>query len=319
MERILVVRGGAIGDFVLTLPALELLREAFRRSRIEILGYKHIVALAEHRYYADAVRSIEYGPLASFFARGTELPSELADYFHSFDLVISYLFDPDRIFETNVKRCGVDNFIACDPKIAGGEHASIQLARPLATGLGVKISSPCARLFPTTTDRQCAAAFLDSPGTPVVAFHPGSGSATKNWPIEHWRELAERMLAGNGGAGSLLIVGGEADGAALGTLRSDLRGDAVRFGQNLPLPQLAAVLERCALFIGHDSGISHIAAAVGTDSLLLFGPTDPAVWAPAGRNVHVLRAPTRQLSDISVDLVYEAARMRLNAAPEVSS
>jgi heptosyltransferase III len=69
LNRILVIRGGAIGDFVLTLPAIKLLRDRWPTARLEILGYTHIVALAENRFYADAVRSIEYGPLASFFAR----------------------------------------------------------------------------------------------------------------------------------------------------------------------------------------------------------------------------------------------------------
>ncbi len=63
MNRILVIRGGAIGDFVLTLPALKALRDAWPQARIEILGYKHIAALAENRFYAQAVRSIEYGRL----------------------------------------------------------------------------------------------------------------------------------------------------------------------------------------------------------------------------------------------------------------
>ena len=89
MRSILVIRGGAIGDFILTLPALKLLRNGFPDARIEILGYKHIIALAENRFYAQATRSIEYGPLASFFSNQSELPAELADYFASFDLVIS--------------------------------------------------------------------------------------------------------------------------------------------------------------------------------------------------------------------------------------
>ncbi len=69
MSRILVIRGGAIGDFILTLPAIKLLRDAFPSAHLEILGYKHIVALAEMSGYADAARSIEYGPLSSFFNR----------------------------------------------------------------------------------------------------------------------------------------------------------------------------------------------------------------------------------------------------------
>src|SRR3954467_7611974 len=109
MNRILVIRGGAIGDFVLTLPAIKLLRESFPRARLEILGYKHIAALAENRFYAQAVRSIEYGPLSGFFAKGSELNPELRDYFGGFDLIVSYLFDPDGIFENNLRRCGAKN------------------------------------------------------------------------------------------------------------------------------------------------------------------------------------------------------------------
>jgi heptosyltransferase-2 len=113
-QRILVIRGGAIGDFILTLPSLKALREAYPDAHIEILGYKHIAALAENRFYAQAIRSIEYGPFASFFAKNSELPAELADYFASFDLIISYLYDPDGIFESNLHRCDVENLL-CGP------------------------------------------------------------------------------------------------------------------------------------------------------------------------------------------------------------
>ena len=77
MHRILVIRGGAIGDFVLTLPAIKLLRDRYSKAHIEILGSKHIAVLAEKRFYADAVRSIESGQLARFFAKDSELPAEL--------------------------------------------------------------------------------------------------------------------------------------------------------------------------------------------------------------------------------------------------
>ena len=98
MNRVLVIRGGAIGDFILTLPALKALREAYPYAHVEILGYKHIAALAENRFYAQAVHSIEHGPLSSFFARNSELPAELRGYFASFELIISYLYDHDQIF-----------------------------------------------------------------------------------------------------------------------------------------------------------------------------------------------------------------------------
>jgi heptosyltransferase III len=115
-RRILIIRGGAIGDFILTLPALKALRDAHPDAQVEILGYKHIAVLAENRFYAQAVRSIEYGPLSSFFANNSELSAELANYFASFDLIVSYLFDPDRIFESNLQRCGVENLLAARPR-----------------------------------------------------------------------------------------------------------------------------------------------------------------------------------------------------------
>src|SRR3954451_4890564 len=107
IKRILVMRGGAIGDFILTLPALKALREAFPSAHLDILGYKHIAAVAERRFYADAVRSIEYGPLSGFFSRNGELDEELRKYFAIFDLVTRYLYDPDGILRQHLHRAGV--------------------------------------------------------------------------------------------------------------------------------------------------------------------------------------------------------------------
>src|SRR5258708_4838587 len=192
MNRILVIRGGAIGDFVLTLPALKALRDAWPQARIEILGYKHIAALAENRFYAQAVRSIEYGPLSSFFAKNSELPAELANYFASFDLILSYLYDPDRIFENNLHRCGVENLLCGPSKIVeSGEHAACQLARPLEE-LGLRATDFAPRIYHSTEDREFAEDFLRGMPRPIFAIHPGSGSERKNWPIEKWIEFGSR-------------------------------------------------------------------------------------------------------------------------------
>ncbi len=132
VQRILVIRGGAIGDFILTLPALKLLRDKFPSAHIEILGYKHIVALAENRFYANATRSIDYAPLSRFFARDAELPEDLVEYFSGFDLIVSYLFDPDEVFAANLRRCNAARLISGSPKFHEREHAARQLAVPLA-------------------------------------------------------------------------------------------------------------------------------------------------------------------------------------------
>jgi heptosyltransferase-2 len=306
MNRILVIRGGAIGDFILTLPTLAALRERFPESHLEILGYKHIVALAERRFYANATRSIEYGPLASFFAKDSELCGELMKYFASFDLIISYLFDPDGIFVANLARSGTKHVVCGPPIITGKTHAARQLAKPLEE-LGTTLATSAAVFYPAAGDREFARLFLDLLTPPVVALHPGSGSTSKNWPLDRWSELGQRLLATNPGV-SLILIGGEADRAAIQSLRDVLPPNRVAIAEDLPLPHLGGVLGRCDLFIGHDSGISHLAAATGANCLLLFGRTDPAIWAPANENAHALRARGGDMTDIATDQVVRAAQ-----------
>jgi len=303
-QRILVIRGGAIGDFILTLPALKALRDARPQAHIEILGYKHIAVLAENRFYAQAVNSIESGSLARFFARNSDLPAELADYFASFDLIVSYLYDPDRIFETNLRRCGVENLI-CGPAriVENAGHATWQLARPIEE-LGIKVADLAERIFPSMEDREFAREFLASVPQPMIAIHPGSGSHKKNWPLENWIALFSQGSRFTD-LERVLVISGEADEAQTEQLEREWKNRDVRFARNLPLPYLAAVLER-SIFIGHDSGISHLAAGAGANCILLFGPTDPDVWAPKNENVRVLRAPSGKLDDLQIDTV-EAA------------
>jgi heptosyltransferase-2 len=303
MNRILVIRGGAIGDFVLTLPAIKLLRDRFPDAHIEILGHKPIIALAEKRVYSDATRSIEEGSLARFFAKDAPLPAELTAYFSSFDLIVSYLFDPDGIFQENLTRCRIKGFVAGPSKLSGHEHAAIQLARPLEQ-IGLHLQDFAAKIHPTERDREFARNFLGETSEPVVALHPGSGSETKNWPIENCKELGEHLFSTNR---SVLVIAGEADEERVRLLETAWKNKPVQFAKHLPLPHLAALFET-SLFLGHDSGISHIAAAVGARSILLFGPTSPDVWAPANRNVTVLQAPEGDLRLLSVESVIEAIR-----------
>ncbi len=298
MNRILVIRGGAIGDFILTLPAMKALRDAHPNTRIEILGYTHIAALAEKRFYAEAVRSIEYGALSSFFARNPELPAELREYFGSFDLILSYLYDPDQIFENNLRQCGARRILAGPAKIDNHAHATRQLARPI-TELGIPVSDFAAKIYPSPQDRQFADEFLRDCPHPIIAIHPGSGSEKKNWPLENWIALGHSL------PGSLIVVSGEADEERIAKLKCEWKDRHVRFAENLALPKLGALLER-TVFLGHDSGISHLAAAAGARCVLLFGPTDPEVWAPLSENVQIIRAASGRMEDVDLATVAQA-------------
>jgi len=311
MKRILVIRGGAIGDFNLTLPALKALRDAYPHAHIEILGYKHIAVLAENRFYAQAVRSIEYGPLSTFFAKNAELPSELVAYFAGFDLLISYLYDPDGIFECNLRRCGVELLIRGPAKIGKGEHAARQLARPMQE-LGSAVEDLAAKVYPSSEDQQCAQELLHDLPRPLVVFHPGSGSKKKSWPLENWIDIGNCLLGLDDFQGSLVIVSGEADEDEVRSLRSIWKNERIQFAKNFTLPELAAVFED-AIFVGHDSGISQLAAAAGANCILLFGPSDPEVWAPKNEKVQIIQAQGGDMASLGFEAVRDALINKLEA------
>jgi heptosyltransferase-2 len=147
---------------------------------------------------------------------------------------------------------------------------------------------------------------------PVVAFHPGSGSERKNWPLENWIHIGNHLLDSADFRGSLVVVSGEADEGRVRQLRAIWKNERVRFAANFPLPELAALFQD-AIFLGHDSGISHLSAAVGANCILLFGPTDPDVWAPKGKNVLVIRAPTGDMPSLQLETVRDALMNSLEA------
>src|SRR5207248_11248422 len=110
-------------------------------------------------------------------------------------------------------------------------------------------------------------------------------------------------LLGSGNfRGSLVVVSGEADEDRTKRLRAIWKNECVQFARNLPLPELAALFER-AIFRGHDSGISQLAAAAGANCILLFGPSDPEVWAPKGKYVCVIRSKSSAIEDIDTSAV----------------
>ena len=307
-----MIRGGAIGDFILTLPAIKALRDSYPNARVEILGHRQIAALAENRFYAERVRSIESAELARFFTKNTDLPPDLARYFAEFDLILSYLHDPASIFEANLRRSGAQNIVRGPSKLEKHLPATLQLAHPVKE-LGLPISDLAPRVYPSKEDRHRACQFLDRLAKPIVAFHPGSGSAKKNWPVQNWIEMGNHFLCNSDG--SLLTILGEADERPAGQLEQAWQNPRVRFAKSLPLTDLAAVLEQ-TIFVGHDSGISHLAAAAGANSILLFGPTNPEIWAPPNENVRVIRAPNGDLRQLDFEIVLDAldqafAQMRL--------
>jgi ADP-heptose:LPS heptosyltransferase len=182
--------------------------------------------------------------------------------------------------------------VAWDPAPPlAGPHASLWLAEALETfGLDARREPP--PLLFTEAERRDAQERTTGMPDGFLAVHPGSGSPSKNWPLERFVETAQRLSSGR----PWLLV--------LGPAEEEVKApSAARLARRLPLRTLGALLARAGLFLGNDSGITHLAAASGTRTLALFGPTDPALWAPVGPAVRTLRAPTHDVADLRVDEV----------------
>jgi heptosyltransferase-3 len=291
-NKILVIRGGAIGDFILTLPVLAAIRQQFPETRIEVLGYAHIAQLALIGGLADEVRSIEARALAGFFARRGDLDKKLQEYFGQFAVIVSYLYDPDEIFRENIGRCSKAQFIAGPhrPEEAANIHASRAFLRPLEQ-LAIFDADPVPRLKLEGMKRE----------RPTLALHPGSGSEKKNWPEHNWAELMARLLEDSDW--ELLLVGGEAEEGRIQRLAKRLPSARVEIAHSLALPDLARRLSQCRGFVGHDSGITHLAAAVGLPVLVLWGTTREETWRPIGERVALSRGG-EGLEKLSVDTVW---------------
>ena len=298
--KILVIRGGAIGDFILTLPVLTALREQFPNAGLELLGYPHVAALAEAGGLVDSIRSIEARPLAGFFAKNGTLDASLRDYFAGFAIIISYLYDPDRIFEENVRRCASKAQFIVGPHKPDERinlHATEALLKPLER-LAIFAPDPVpkltleSRLQPVErTALVSAEAGISNAGPggrQAIAIHPGSGSERKNWPEAKWAETLALLLENSNR--KILLVGGEAEGDRLARLAQRRSSEQIEILQSKPLVEVARRLSSCAAFIGHDSGISHLAAAVGVPTIALWGESNEVVWRPKGERVVVLKS-----------------------------
>jgi ADP-heptose:LPS heptosyltransferase len=186
-------------------------------------------------------------------------------------------------------------------------HKTAQLAAIL--GLD---PPPLPVVWTAPSDQAKAAALLPA-GRPIVALAPTANWAPKIWPAARFAELFHALPLI--GAVPVIFAGpGETERAMVAPLRAALP-DAIDLSGRLTLPQIAACLSRSSLFVGNDSGLMHLAAAAGAPTLGLFGPTNAAEYAPAGRRARAVIGPGADMTTISVEQVLAAADALLRQSP----
>ena len=278
--RRLIIRPGAIGDFIVALPAMECLRADY----LEVWTASAHVPLVR---FADAARSIAGSGIDLLGISETSGLERLIGELRSFDSIVSWYGTGREEFRDLVRRLGLPfRFFPALPAEGAGVHATdfyLEQARSIAPcecDAVPRIRCDEARVL--SDESATGGSRADEGVRPPKArqrmarqefavIHPFSGSARKNWPLEKFRGMAaklERVMP-------IRWCAGAGDPPLEGAVRID------------DLWELARWLARARLYVGNDSGITHLAAAVGTPVLALFGASDPRIWAPRGENVRV--------------------------------
>jgi ADP-heptose:LPS heptosyltransferase len=294
VPSILVIHQGALGDFLLALPALKILRKAFPQAKSTLMGYPRILELVENRFYAEEILSVDQKGMATFFVRDGSLDFDLSQFFKTFDLIVVFGRDGGGTLVGNLKRVcqgqilPINSSPPSDGKVHFIDHLLNQFIQQ-----GFPVSEPNPKLHLKDSDREWGKDFWKREGVTLeerakmIILHPGSGSRRKVWPLDRFFNLAHTLR--NQLGTKIFIVLGPAEGVEVQKAFEGIGSNSFILGKGLTLLQLASVMEGCWFFVGNDSGISHMATALGLPTLTIFGPTDERVWSPKGEKTSVVR------------------------------
>ena len=291
--RICLIHGGALGDFVLALRVVGALKLAWPRAFVDVLGRLEVASLAVGRAGVDGVASIDMPGFHTLFGETGEPDRACVDHLRQFDLIVDMLGGPGGTLGRRIGQACPDSCVASiETGLRDGfsGHITDQWLADLGDVLGRYFSAvPVPMVTFDQPHRLEARAKLQrlvpTAGQAIVMLHPGSGGRAKCWPMASFQALADALWQND--VQPVYLVGpveldilGEQVVTTLGT-HAPVIGDA-------SVTDAASLIDAADAYVGNDAGMTHIATAVETPTVALFGPTDPAVWRPLGPHVRVL-------------------------------
>lgn len=293
LERLLVVKLADIGDMLTATPALRALRETYPDARVDLLTTPAAAGIVPRRlvdHVWTAPRTLVSRPadlpiLVCLLRALHQTGYDAIVFLHHLTLssgVLKY-----RLLASSTGApllAGLDNgkggwltHRAPDDGFGAVHEVEYGLRAVAALGAHTFDLSLATRL--DDTDRQFVASLLAAlPQGPRVAIHPGSGgySMARRWDPVKWAAVADGLTERHGA--QVILVGTPADGAD--SVQAAMQGPVTNLAGRTSLPQLAALLGQCDLFLGADSGVMHLATATGVAVVALFGPSNHLAWGP---------------------------------------
>ena len=279
--KTLVWHQGALGDLILSLPALYAIKTGGRAAHLHLISRTDINNILIDNRLVDEVSSTENGIFAEFFVNGPLSPRAV-EFLQKFTNAFIFMKNIDEVFAGNVRRhipkC---LFIPTRPEEGRVMHLSIaQVERLNRSGI---IAGEMPRLevgpFPSGNHR----------GRTIITVHPGSGGEKKCWPAGNFLELIK--LLGEDRRLYFYFLLGPAEGSGLYEISERFfSGNKIDVSivAGRPVSYIASLLKSSSLHVGNDSGITHLASALGTPTIAVFGPTDPRIWGPLGSHTQII-------------------------------
>ncbi|MGE5239408.1 MAG: glycosyltransferase family 9 protein [Chloroflexota bacterium] len=290
--RTLIHHDGALGDLLLSLPAIREIRK--RSAAVHLAGRPDAAGLLRDVGCIDEAHDVGAALMSCLYGRVAD--ERALTFLSRFDSVYVFTKGSDsslvRHLREIIPRTVV--ILTIPPEGAGIHIAEFRLRQIESEGAGTN----CGDWRPTRVDvspsrREAARVVLRERGydcrRPLIAIHPGSGGERKCWPTARFSSLVEKLAVGH--EAFVLVVTGPAEGPESRQMAKEVeeKGWGVPV-DGLPLPDLSAILSLADLCVGNDSGISHLASLVNGRVVSIFGPTDPLLWRPLGDSARVISA-----------------------------
>lgn len=336
--RILIIRTDRIGDVALSTPAIKALREAYPNSYIAFMVRPYAREVVEGNPYLDEVILYDKdGIHKGFFST---LLFALRMRKKKFDTAV-ILHPTNRAhiiaFAAGIPaRIGLDRKLPFlltrkikDEKFLGQKH-EMEYTLDILKSIGVEARDKNLYVPVRESDKASIESKLSQAGVKnsdlLLAVHPGASCPSKRWPLDRFASLIDR-LKDNYDVG-IIVVSGPEERTQIQELKKALESSIIDFSGRTSVGELAALLKRCSLFISNDSGPVHIATAVGTPSVVIFGRKQPGLspkrWGPTGNGdvalhkdegcevclAHNCKNGFKCLKAISVDEVFNAVTER---------
>ncbi len=323
--RGVILQPGAIGDCVLTLPLAEFMKDCLRLGGVDILGHTEYIGIFPGRTCVDGIRSIDSVDLHRLFAETDTFDlvdgDALINVFGDYAWIVTFLGEPNSNFEQNLiftancSRSAEVITLSMKPSEQSSAHISDFYIQQFIAQSGLSFSSRRpSRLGLAETERPCR-----SSGEPwlvqktkslikatkadinrgrelleeinvdfyekLVVIQPGSGGSHKRCHLDNFLVVAEELVSKNI---QVIFLLGPAEAEQFSDATIKKISTATNCLSDLSLTQVLELLSCADAFLGNDSGVTHLAAALGVKTIAVFGPTNPDLYSPIGPAVTVL-------------------------------